>query len=505
MRRVLGLAPAIGLLFVIACGDDGASSPDAMVDAAPGFDSMSAVDAMTVNSAPAATDDTATTVEDTQLDIAEATLTSNDTDADGDNLTVTAVSNATNCTATLTAGVISVVPDANFSGDCTFDYEVSDGTDTDNGSVTVTVTPDWDTVAPQQINTTGVTCTTNRPVTGRKVAIDANRVVYGAMICGTEIHIVASTDLGETFGAPQIIDFGQTIGDIAIQGGPSGIAYLAITTSPSGEVHFARTIDSGATWSSPVLIDNEAGDTDISVTAQGDNVYIAHEVGSATPSVFGPVPATNFRVWRNNAQGSGAFTATDLVQDSVFFDVVVNDLTNDVWTVSDTPDLHMRQSTDGAVTFGAEVDPAPAVDAFYSDWAVGNGLLYVSSGGGKGAAALPHGGGGGTAIDLAVIDLATPTTFTAITGVIASAASGRAVTADGNGNVYVATYTATGAVVLDTASNGSTAIDDSVEVDAAGEFPGVTYLPGTTGAAVIYTKGTDVYISTQVFTAPPAP
>ncbi|HQF62555.1 MAG TPA: Ig-like domain-containing protein, partial [Anaerolineaceae bacterium] len=92
-----------------------------------------------VNDAPVAVDDTASTNEDTPLDILDSALLDNDTDPDGDTLTLTEVSNPTNGTVALAAGTITFTPAADFNGTAGFDYTVSDGTLTDTGHVTITV------------------------------------------------------------------------------------------------------------------------------------------------------------------------------------------------------------------------------------------------------------------------------------------------------------------------------------------------------------------------------
>lgn len=93
-----------------------------------------------VDDAPVATDDTASTAEDTPIVLTGATLTGNDTDVDGDPLTVTAVANETNGTASLAGGDVTFTPAANFNGTATFEYTVSDGGLTDTATVTITVT-----------------------------------------------------------------------------------------------------------------------------------------------------------------------------------------------------------------------------------------------------------------------------------------------------------------------------------------------------------------------------
>jgi hypothetical protein len=92
-----------------------------------------------VNAAPVAVDDTATTRQGTGVDIA---VLDNDTDADeGDELSVRSVTDPAHGTAVAAAnGTVTYTPDAGWTGTDTFDYVVTDGTDSDTGTVTVTVT-----------------------------------------------------------------------------------------------------------------------------------------------------------------------------------------------------------------------------------------------------------------------------------------------------------------------------------------------------------------------------
>ena len=92
-----------------------------------------------VNEAPVALDDAATTVRTTPVNI---TVLANDSDADNDTLTVTAVTQGANGTATIINGGTSVSYRAKsgFTGTDTFTYTISDGhTGTATATVTVTV------------------------------------------------------------------------------------------------------------------------------------------------------------------------------------------------------------------------------------------------------------------------------------------------------------------------------------------------------------------------------
>ncbi|MFH1842062.1 MAG: Ig-like domain-containing protein, partial [bacterium] len=90
------------------------------------------------NDAPVAVDDSATTDEDTAVTIDVA---ANDSDADGDPLTVTATGPAGHGTVTFTDSGVTYTPDENYNGSDSFEYTVSDGMLSDTATVTITVDP----------------------------------------------------------------------------------------------------------------------------------------------------------------------------------------------------------------------------------------------------------------------------------------------------------------------------------------------------------------------------
>ncbi len=96
------------------------------------------------------------TAEDTALNIKASTLLGNDSDVDGDTLTIASVQNPTHGTVVLANGVITFTPDANYNGEATFQYTISDGKGgTASATVTLNVTPvnDAPTVANQSVTT----------------------------------------------------------------------------------------------------------------------------------------------------------------------------------------------------------------------------------------------------------------------------------------------------------------------------------------------------------------
>ncbi|PPT10394.1 T1SS secreted agglutinin RTX [Geitlerinema sp. FC II] len=90
-----------------------------------------------VNDAPVASDDSISTLENTAVTFE---VLSNDSDVDGDSLSVAAVSDAGNGTVDLNAdGTLTYTPNTGFSGSDSFTYDLSDGTLTDTATVDVVV------------------------------------------------------------------------------------------------------------------------------------------------------------------------------------------------------------------------------------------------------------------------------------------------------------------------------------------------------------------------------
>ena len=106
-----------------------------------GFDetdsAVASFEVTAVNDAPAASDDTLSTVaEDSgQRTILSGTLLANDTDVDNQTLAITVVDDAVGGTVSLSGGDVLFTPTGNFTGEASFTYTVSDG---DGGTDTAT-------------------------------------------------------------------------------------------------------------------------------------------------------------------------------------------------------------------------------------------------------------------------------------------------------------------------------------------------------------------------------
>ncbi|GAA4324621.1 hypothetical protein GCM10023164_25780 [Christiangramia aestuarii] len=93
-----------------------------------------------VNDDPVAVNDPASTPEDQSVKI---NVLANDSDVDGDELSITSVTDPTNGTATINPdGTITYTPDPDYNGEDSFTYTISDGNGgTATATVTVNVTP----------------------------------------------------------------------------------------------------------------------------------------------------------------------------------------------------------------------------------------------------------------------------------------------------------------------------------------------------------------------------
>ena len=83
--------------------------------------------AVSANDPPVAVNDSGVTNEDTPVTFTAASLLGNDSDVDGDTLSITSVQGATNGTVSLVGGSAVFTPTANYNGPASFTYTISDG------------------------------------------------------------------------------------------------------------------------------------------------------------------------------------------------------------------------------------------------------------------------------------------------------------------------------------------------------------------------------------------
>jgi hypothetical protein len=167
-------------------GADGGTADTTTNGGATAFSSDTAAATLKVNpvaDAPVANPDTlpdGTVLLRSWLDIPVASLLANDTDADGDSLTLTAVSNPSNGEVSLDSATGTITFRANTVGAASFDYTISDGTgNTSTATVSLSVT--------NQINLSDIVSGTGLPagaagfvINGEAAYSESGRSVSGA-------------------------------------------------------------------------------------------------------------------------------------------------------------------------------------------------------------------------------------------------------------------------------------------------------------------------------------
>ncbi len=235
-----------------------------------------------VNTAPLAGADSASTVSPNPVTI---NLLANDTDANGDTLSVTANTAPTNGTVTRTGGSATYTPAAGFSGSDSFDYTLSDGNGgTATGTVAVSVAPppnvapvagadSASTVSPNPVTITLLANDTD--ANGDTLSVTANT----APANGTVTRAGGSSTYTPAAGFSGSDSFGYTLSD---GNGGTATGTVTVSVAPPPNVAPVAGADSASTVSpNPVTINLLANDTD----ANGDTLSVTANTAPANGTV----------------------------------------------------------------------------------------------------------------------------------------------------------------------------------------------------------------------------
>ncbi|MCF6182500.1 Ig-like domain-containing protein [Lutibacter sp.] len=246
------------------------------------------------NTAPVAVDDTASTNEDTAVTLSNADIVDpNDTDLDGDTLTITGVSNPTNGTIVLNGdGTVTFTPDANYNGPASFDYTISDGNGgTDTATVNVTVNPVND--APVAVDDTAstnedtaVTLSNADIVDPNDTDLDGDTLTITGVSNPTNGTIVLNGDGTVTF-TPDANYNGPASFDYTISDGNGGsdTATVTVTVNPVNDAPVAVDDTASTNEDIPVVIAVINNDTDIDGTVDPTSVTVVTPPANGTLSV----------------------------------------------------------------------------------------------------------------------------------------------------------------------------------------------------------------------------
>ncbi|NNC98270.1 MAG: tandem-95 repeat protein, partial [Gammaproteobacteria bacterium] len=253
-----------------------------------------------VNDAPIVAVDSATTAEDTAVTISAALLLANDTDADGDALSINAPLVTTTwdddgnaATAEVPAGTVALVdgnlvftPDTNFVGDVIITYNVNDGTVDVPSSVVVTVGGTNDapvaTVTP-----------TNTSLTENDALDDT----------GTEVATLSHTDA----------DVGDTHSYAIIAGNEAGLFAIDAGT---GVITTTRDLDDAevGSYQLTLLVEDGAGAQDavtLDVTVENVNDAPVVTVDAASTAEDTPVTISGALLVSNDTDADGDTLSID--------------------------------------------------------------------------------------------------------------------------------------------------------------------------------------------------
>ncbi|MGR2666088.1 tandem-95 repeat protein [Vibrio campbellii] len=286
-----------------------------------------------INDAPVANDDNVVTDEDTPVTI---NVLPNDTDVDGDTLTIVNASvPADQGTVEIVDGKLVFTPADNFSGEATISYTVSDGELEDSAEVSVTVNPINDAPVANDDNA----------VTDEDTPVTINVLPNDTDIDGDTLSIVNASVPADQ-GTVEIVDGKLVFTPAENFNGEATISYMvsdgeledsaevSVTVNPLNDAPVANDDSAATDEDTPVTIDVLTNDTDV----DGDTLTI---VNASVPAEQGTVeivdgklvftPAENF-----NGEATISYTVSDgVLEDSAEVSVTVNPI-NDVPTVENT-------------------------------------------------------------------------------------------------------------------------------------------------------------------------
>ncbi|WP_313086131.1 retention module-containing protein [Pseudomonas sp.] len=291
-----------------------------------------------------ANDASLVTNEDTALTIEPSVLLGNDVDVDGDALSIVSVQNAVNGTVALVDGKVVFTPAANFNGNGSFSYTVSDGNGgTDTASVTVGVKPvnDVPTTANQALVTDEDT-----PFSGKIVSADADNdtLSYALLTAASHGSLVLNTATGAYTYTPAANYSGSDSFTVRVSDGKGGFvdSVVSLGITPVNDAPTATTqllsTDEDTPISSKVLAQDIDGDK-LSYQLIGDASHGTLALDAGT-GAFTYTPVANY-------YGTDSFTVRVSDDNGGYTDNVIAVGINAVNDTPETADQSRAVAEDG--------------------------------------------------------------------------------------------------------------------------------------------------------------
>ena len=304
------------------------------------------LDITPVNNAPVAADDSFASLENNSLIISTSDLLANDSDVDGDTLTVnfTPISGPANGTLSVNSvGSFSYTPDADFNGTDSFTYEITDGNGlTSTAVVNITVTPVNDTPTISPITLTSIAEDSGTiTITQNDLLTSANDV---------DGDVLTATGLTITSGSGTLVDNGDGTWSFTPDANDdSSVSFSYNVTDGTVNVANTATLDitpvNDDPTASPVTLTPVAEDSGTVTITQADLLANATDIDGDTISATQLTITSGNGTLIDNGDGTWSFTP-DTNDDSVVsfsYNVtdgtvtVANTATLDITPVNDDP------------------------------------------------------------------------------------------------------------------------------------------------------------------------
>ncbi|UPR50587.1 tandem-95 repeat protein [Vibrio cyclitrophicus] len=314
-------------LDVTVIDDDGATAQ-----------TTAGIEVIAVNDAPVAGNVAYSVDEDGSITLSQEQLLANASDVDGDALTASNLSAGDNATVTANEdGSFTIMPDADFNGDIDLSFDVSDGLETVQAGVDLTVNPvnDLPTAADQSFTV---------EEDGTLIFTDADLLAGAVDIDGDDLSI---TDVSYTGAEGVFTDNGDGTYSFAPNENFNGDVNLGFTVSDGTETVDAN-IDVTVTDVNDAPV---AGSTSYQMNEDGTITISPEQLIASSSDVDGEVSLESVTYSGSdgtlvqNDNGSVTFTPNENFNGDISLDVVVTD--DDGATATTTAGIEVLAVNDG--------------------------------------------------------------------------------------------------------------------------------------------------------------